>query len=407
MSKTPRPRRLLSAAVCLAATFVPAHAGGFRLPDQDAFATARGEAFAATADNPSAVYYNPAGITQLEGHQARFGVYGIDLGVSYTSPAGKKYDNSKDLHAVPQIFYTFTPEKSPVSFGFGAYSPYGLSSEWPEDTGFRSVVLGGKLTYLTLNPVVAWQITPTLSVGGGAMINYAEADLRSGLSPFPGVGQSRLNGSGWAPGFNAGILWKPCEKVQIGLNYRSESRIPLDGYLDIASPVFSAHPDAKAELPFPQTFVAGISYRPTPDWNLEFDIEWNDWNRLNSMSVHAPQAPFLDSAIAFNWQSSFYYEFGATRYLGGGWSVSAGYIFNENSVPDHDFTPLVTDLDRHFVSFGGGYKHGRLSVDLAYQLGYGPTRTVTGNPVNSFGQSTNGEYDFLSHALLLSMGWHF
>ena len=125
------------------------------------------------------------------------------------------------------------------------------------------------------------------------------------------------------------------------------------------------------------------------------------------MSVHAPQAPFLDSAIAFNWQSSFYYEFGATRYLGGGWSVSAGYIFNENSVPDHDFTPLVADLDRHFVSFGGGYKHGRLSVDLAYQLGYGPTRTVTGNPVNSSGQSANGEYDFLSHALLLSMGWHF
>jgi long-chain fatty acid transport protein len=44
-----------------------AFADGFRLPDQDAFATARGEAFAATADNASAIYYNPAGITQLEG----------------------------------------------------------------------------------------------------------------------------------------------------------------------------------------------------------------------------------------------------------------------------------------------------------------------------------------------------
>lgn len=40
-----------------------AFANGFRLADQDAFATARGEAFVATADNPSAVYYNPAGIT--------------------------------------------------------------------------------------------------------------------------------------------------------------------------------------------------------------------------------------------------------------------------------------------------------------------------------------------------------
>ena len=42
-------------------------ANGFRLPDQDAFATARGEAFVATADNPSAIYYNPAGITQIRG----------------------------------------------------------------------------------------------------------------------------------------------------------------------------------------------------------------------------------------------------------------------------------------------------------------------------------------------------
>jgi long-chain fatty acid transport protein len=42
-------------------------ADGFRLPDQDAFATARGEAFAATADNASANYYNPVGISQLKG----------------------------------------------------------------------------------------------------------------------------------------------------------------------------------------------------------------------------------------------------------------------------------------------------------------------------------------------------
>ena len=46
-------------------------ANGFRLPDQDAFATARGEAFAATADNASAIYYNPAGISQLEGFNFR------------------------------------------------------------------------------------------------------------------------------------------------------------------------------------------------------------------------------------------------------------------------------------------------------------------------------------------------
>src|SRR6266850_7985010 len=68
-------------------------ANGFGLPDQDAFATARGEAFVATADNPSAIYYNPAGISQLKGGNFRGGIYGIYLPVSYKSPTGRSFDN--------------------------------------------------------------------------------------------------------------------------------------------------------------------------------------------------------------------------------------------------------------------------------------------------------------------------
>ena len=47
------------------------YAIGFLLPNQDATAIGRGNAFAATADNPSAIYYNPAGISQLPGNQPR------------------------------------------------------------------------------------------------------------------------------------------------------------------------------------------------------------------------------------------------------------------------------------------------------------------------------------------------
>src|SRR4051794_40869794 len=77
--------KLISFAITVSTLLLPAHlfALGIRLPDQDAFATARGEAFAATADNPSAIYYNPAGITQLEGFNARVGGYGIFLNDHY------------------------------------------------------------------------------------------------------------------------------------------------------------------------------------------------------------------------------------------------------------------------------------------------------------------------------------
>ena len=46
-----------------------AFASGTRVGFKDAFAMARGNAFVATADNASAVYYNPAGMTSLPGQR--------------------------------------------------------------------------------------------------------------------------------------------------------------------------------------------------------------------------------------------------------------------------------------------------------------------------------------------------
>jgi long-chain fatty acid transport protein len=57
-------------ALCVALITIPclsSYGLGFRIADQNAEATARGNAFTATADNPSAVFYNPAGITELSG----------------------------------------------------------------------------------------------------------------------------------------------------------------------------------------------------------------------------------------------------------------------------------------------------------------------------------------------------
>src|ERR1035441_9391682 len=98
---------MISGALALKAS-----ANGFALSDQDAFATARGEAVVATADNPSAIYYNPAGITQLEGSNLRSGIYVIYLDQSFNPPAsapnhGRTYYNRDNYAAVPQLFYTY------------------------------------------------------------------------------------------------------------------------------------------------------------------------------------------------------------------------------------------------------------------------------------------------------------
>jgi len=106
------------------------HSAGTRLPDQDAFATGRGEAFVATADNPSAIFYNPAGITQLDGSDVRLGLYAIDLDLSYQRPGSSTtYNNETTFAAIPQVFYTYSFKETPISLGLGFYSPFGLADK--------------------------------------------------------------------------------------------------------------------------------------------------------------------------------------------------------------------------------------------------------------------------------------
>jgi long-chain fatty acid transport protein len=401
-------------------------ANGFRLADQDAFATARGEAFVATADNPSAVYYNPAGITQLEGGNLRGGLYGIYLNPGYTpTNHSRTFHSSDNLAAVPQLFYTCTPKDSRLSLGLGVYAPYGGSMNWPQDTGFRTVATEGKLTYLTLNPVVAVKLLPQLSFGGGLMVNYVNMDLEQGLRASylpPAINFFRFKGDGWSVGYNAGILWQPHPKISFGATFRSSARMNFQGNTDFELEPGAyntpAQRSAEASFTFPLTTVLGVSYRPTPKWNIEFDANYTGWNSFDTVTIEQSppplSRPFTNNVpVNLNWQASWMYELGATRYFDSGWHASAGIVYNENSVPNTYYTPLAADMDRYFLSAGAGYKGKRFNFDIAYQFGYGPTHTVTGStPSSTPGQFAgknlaDGRYDFISHAVMLTVGMHF
>jgi long-chain fatty acid transport protein len=403
-----------------------ASANGFRLPDQDAFATARGEAFVATADNPSAIYYNPAGITQLEGNNLRGGFYGIYLDSSFSPPGsapnqGHIYDNQDNFAVAPRIFYTYTPTNLTVSFGLGVYAPFGGKSSWPQDTGFRAVALDGSLTYLTINPVVAVKVLPSLSLGAGLMVNYVDMSLGQGLTPFylpPATNFFRFTGDGWSVGYNLGVLWQPHEKVSIGASFRSSATVTLNSQTEYQQFPYppDTHQSAQSDFKFPLTAVVGISYRPTPKWNIEFDADYTDWSSFGSNSIHQAATTYpinQDISLQLDWQASWMYEFGVTRYFDNNWHASAGIVYNENSVPNSYYTPLAADMDRYFFSVGTGYKGKRFNFDIAYQFGYGPTHTVSGSKPsstvtqNTTDQTADGNYDFISHAVSVSVGWRF
>jgi len=400
-------------------------ANGMRLVSQDGFASARGEAFVATADNPSAIYYNPAGITQIEGDSLRSGMYSIYLDPSFEPPAtapnaGKTYHLRHHYAFVPQTFYTHTFEDLPLSFGAGLYAPYGASISWPQDTGFRSIATEGRVTYIRFNPVVAYKVLPKLSLAAGMMVDYADTKLDQGLlsDAQPLANSFRFSGNGFALGYNVGVLWQPHEKISFGATVRSSTTVNFDGKTEFQQqPIIQpTRLSAEMEMEFPLTAVVGISYRPTPKWNIEFNADYTDWDSMDHLRIKQGGTPPFpvkqDIPVILNWEDSWIFSLGATRYLENGWHVSAGYVFNQNSVPDDYYSPLAADLDRHFVSVGAGRKGRRFDFDVMYQFGYGPSRTVSGSlpssqPATFSGQTADGKWEFMSHAVLVTVGIHF
>jgi long-chain fatty acid transport protein len=415
---------------------------GIRIADQDARATARGNAFTATADNPSAVYYNPAGITQLysaslekpiqlsldkdgkskvamepeavdeSGFRTRMGVYSITLEtkVDPLAAGAASFDAKRSWQYAPTFFTTYKPENAPIVFGLGLYAPYGFGLEYPEDSPLRTLAISGSIQYISINPVIAWQVCDTFSIAAGATFNYARADLKRGI--LAAHDRFQFSGDGWGVGWNAGVMWKPHAMHSFGVMYRSKTDVNFEGSSDTHFNSFtvptpfgpfpvegqdSSEP-ASAGIKFPQNVVFGYSFRPTPKWNFEFNIDWTDWDNLNTVNMRKESG---DVALPFNWESSLFYEFGVSYSFDNGLVASLGYIYSENSVPNESFNPIVPDSNRHIFSAGIGGQWERWAVDLAYQYAHGPERTIRQGTV------ADGSYSFDSHAISLSVGYTF
>jgi long-chain fatty acid transport protein len=253
------------------------------------------------------------------------------------------------------------------------------------------------MLYATVSPVIAWRVHPTLSLAVGPTISYSDVNLESLYFKF--------RGDDVGFGFKAGLLWQPHPQWSFGASYQSATDLEYSGHSEsqlLSRPRSSTTADAH----FPQFVAAGVSFRPTTNWNFEFDVDWTDWDSLNQIFFQRadPTLPVLP--FAFNYTSSFMYEFGVTRQLGKGWYVSTGYIYSENSSPDKDYNPLVNDDDLHLGSVGFGHRGQRWDWAFGYHFAYNGSREVTGSAVaGPF--SPNGTYKTFNNAVNVAVTFKF
>ena len=368
-----------------------AGAAGYYLPNQDALATAKGNAFVATADSAAAVFYNPAGLTQLEEAQFQAGFYSIVLG-NEAKMGGNRYEADTELQAAPHLYFA-KPLNDQVSYGFGLNSPFGLGTDWGQDTPFRTVVTEARLLNLSGTAALAYKVNDELSVGVSLSGNYSDLTLEQGLGFLPND-YLRFNGDGFSASGGVGLRWQPHEQHAFGLNYVSKSSYHLRGrtYSNLVA-------DSGASIDFmtPARAAAGYSYRPAPGWNIEANVEWIDWDSLNTLNLKTRSLGGSEVPVPFEWESSFIYEIGVSYVTPGGYVFAAGYDYNESAQPDANFTPGVSDADRHWFNLGFGHRGECSDWMLSYQFGYS-NRDVSGavNPL------ANGKYEARHHALVFS-----
>ena len=398
MTTPPRSLRL----TCLLATLAPLTllASGTRTGFKDADATARGNAFAATADSAAAIYYNPAGLTQLSGQEFSASAYVVELQTEYNGTVQMQRQD----HVLPQFYYAYAPPGKDYAFGIGGYVPFGLATNWNPTSGFNTIATSAKETDYAIAAVGAYKLSPTLSIGGGPVFHRLSATLSRDITPLGGV--FTFDGSDYAVSFNAGLRWQPSAQHAFGLSYQSNYSGNLTGTSSFTpSPPFPGVLPASARFTYPEVIIAGYSYRPAPEWNVEADVEWMDWNRVNTIFIN--NAPLPAEALVLNWRSSFFYDFGVTRTFSNGLHVSAGYTYAENSTPTATYNPAVPDANRQLVGLGAGGRLGGFDVQLTLQYGWAADRTVTGSPVSTSLQSADGVYHNRTNALALSFARHF
>jgi long-chain fatty acid transport protein len=381
---------------------------GFRNPDQDARATGQGEAFVAQADDASAIYYNPAGLSQLRGTEITSGGM-ISFPNSRLSGAGSGAEMNT-MAFLPHLYIStdLGAPQSPWRFGLGFNVPFGNEADFSNNGPFRYIVTETSLTVFNIQPTVSYKVNDQLSLGAGLNVYYGQTELNNRVPVVPGApsfdGKFHFDGDGTALGGTAGLMWKITPQVTFGAVYRSPFRINFEGSAVLKTPFGNDGPhSAQSSIQFPQSVAGGLAYRPIKKLKLEVDLEWTDWDTLNNVVLHStPTSAFNNRTIPFNWQSSMYYEFGAQYDITDKWVVRGGYIYSENSVPGNTFSPTVPDSERHVFSAGLGYALSRIRWDIVYQYSLSRDRKVTIPLQDGLGGTATGTWKSDGHAVMLT-----
>lgn len=370
-----------SAAVIVTAS-VEANAGGFALREQSAYGQGASFAGIAAGGALSAMFWNPAVITQYKGkafEQVITGIlpYSSHSFTTTTFPALGTPGNH-GIDALVPAGYSSWQITDKLWVGMSMNAPFGLGVRFPQLSAAAVAASGNSANVQSYNfaPTVAYKINDMISVAFGVQAQYLKASYDIFLSATPLLIGS-LNGAGWGFGWTAGVTITPTRTTQIGIGYRSSIDQKVNGNLDVPA---AAGPASRGSvnltLPLPDTLTVGLRQSIGDKFTLLAGIEWSNWSRIGTPVVFQPSGvPATIGAnvvqFPFQYNDGWFYSLGGEYAFNPALTVRAGIGFEKSPIADNKRTVRIPDNDRIWYSLGATYKPAslpRLTFDLGYSF---------------------------------------
>jgi long-chain fatty acid transport protein len=335
-------------------------AGGFQINEHGARAMALGNAFTAIANDASAVYWNAAGLSYLNGTQLILGTALIRPSTSFRGvyPNVTKFDMNAQTFFPSHLFLTHTISTR-FSVGAGFSNPFGLATKWESDWIGKYLAIETELETYSFPLVVSFRILPNLSVSGGVSYNFANVLItqKSSQTPFVGDANVKLEGDdSFGFGYNFGVMWKPNDQISVGAAFRSQVKYGFEGTGQTVGAEQLAdllpNGDLTADLTTPANLQGGIAYQVIKQLRLSADFQWVGWSSYDSLIIDFNEPDIEDISRARLYKDSYVIRFGGQYDLNNDISVLGGIYFDKIPVDPENVNPSLPDSDRLGFSVG-------------------------------------------------------
>ncbi|MCJ7524201.1 MAG: outer membrane protein transport protein, partial [Candidatus Aminicenantes bacterium] len=357
-------------------------ANGLNLNGMGSKAIAMGGAFIGQADDYSAIFWNPAGLTQMKNSSLSFFVTDLIPSGTYAFPMyGIDAKTKSAMYPSGSIAY-FKPINEKLVVGIAVYVPSGSGAKWDgEDLKVFSNNVAYKwdsmMAVATVSPVIAYKINDMFSLGATLNLNYGFMKIKR-----PGIGQYTEDINGLAFGATIGALIKPIDRLGIGLTLRTPTKVKFSGDAEMAGAMtygISIDSGAEREATWPLWLGVGLSYKATDKLTLNADAQYTNWKKVDTIGItydnpvwqaskaHPLLGPAFNNDFVLNWKDAIQWRFGLEYAISEKLAMRAGYYYDPSPSPANTLNVLLPEITYNVITVGFGYKTEKFNIDFCFE----------------------------------------